>query len=50
MARLRGGNATSGRSAGHFLTETIGRVRYAGATGELIGTAGLGRPSQSSPP
>src|SRR5664280_1866436 len=34
MARLRGGNANSGRSAGHFLTETIGRVRYAGATGQ----------------
>jgi hypothetical protein len=35
MARLRGGNANSGRSAGHFLTETIGRVRAAGATGQL---------------
>jgi hypothetical protein len=33
MARLRGGTATSGRSAGHFLAETIGRVRSAGATG-----------------
>jgi hypothetical protein len=29
MARLRGGNANSGRSAGHFLRETIGRVRGA---------------------
>jgi hypothetical protein len=35
MARLRGGTATSGRSAGHFLRETIGRVRHAGATGQL---------------
>jgi hypothetical protein len=35
MARLPGGNANSGRRAGHFLTETIGRVRYAGATGQL---------------
>jgi hypothetical protein len=35
MARLRGGNANSGRSAGHFLRETIGRVRAAGATGQL---------------
>jgi hypothetical protein len=35
MARLRGGNANSGRSAGHFLRETIGRVRDAGASGEL---------------
>jgi hypothetical protein len=42
MARLRGGNATSGRSAGHFLTETIGRVRYAGATGELTVRADAG--------
>ncbi len=35
MARLRGGNANSGRSAGHFLCETIGRVRGAGAAGQL---------------
>jgi len=35
MARLRGGNANSGRSAGHFLRETIGRVRGAGAAGQL---------------
>ena len=34
MARLRGGNANSGRSAGHFLRETIGRVRGAGARGQ----------------
>jgi hypothetical protein len=42
MARLRGGNANSGRSAGHFLTETIGRVRGAGETGELTVRADSG--------
>jgi hypothetical protein len=42
MARLRGGNANSGRSAGHFLRETIGRVRSAGATGELTVRADSG--------
>ena len=42
MARLRGGNATSGRSAGHFLRETIGRVRAAGARGELTVRADSG--------
>ncbi len=42
MARLRGGNANSGRSAGHFLTETIGRVRSAGATGQLTVRADSG--------
>jgi len=42
MARLRGGNANAGRSAGHFLRETIGRVRSAGATGELTVRADSG--------
>jgi hypothetical protein len=42
MARLRGGNANSGRSAGHFLTETIGRVRDAGASGQLTVRADSG--------
>jgi hypothetical protein len=42
MARLRGGNAASGRSAGHFLAETIGRVRQAGATGQLTVRADSG--------
>jgi len=42
MARLRGGNANSGRSAGHFLRETIGRVRVAGAAGELTVRADSG--------
>src|ERR1019366_1729275 len=41
-ARLRGGNATSGRGAGHFLRETIGRVRSAGATGQLTVRADSG--------
>jgi len=42
MARLRGGNANSGRSAGHFLRETIGRVRHAGASGQLTMRADSG--------
>jgi hypothetical protein len=42
MARLRGGSATSGRSAGHFLRETVTRVRGAGATGELTMRADSG--------
>jgi hypothetical protein len=42
MARLRGGNANSGRSAGHFLRETIGRVRGVGATGLLTVRADSG--------
>jgi hypothetical protein len=35
MARLREGRAATVRGAAHFLRETIGRVRAAGATGEL---------------
>ncbi|MFO7531227.1 MAG: IS1380 family transposase [Candidatus Limnocylindrales bacterium] len=35
MARLREGRANSGRSAGHFLAETVSRVRHAGASGQL---------------
>jgi hypothetical protein len=42
MARLRGGSATSGRSAGHFLRETVSRVRHAGATGSLTMRADAG--------
>jgi hypothetical protein len=34
-ARLRGGNASSGRGAASFIGETISRVRNAGATGPL---------------
>ena len=32
MARLREGRANTVRGAGHFLRETVGRVRYAGAS------------------
>ncbi len=35
MARLRQGRAHTARGAAHFLRETVGRVRYAGATGPL---------------
>jgi hypothetical protein len=42
MARLRGGSAYSGRSAGHFLRETVGRVRSAGAGGPLTVRADSG--------
>jgi hypothetical protein len=42
MARLREGRANTGRGAGHFLRETIGRVRSAGATGQLTVRADSG--------
>jgi hypothetical protein len=42
MARLREGRANTARGAGHFLRETIGRVRHAGATGELTVRADSG--------
>jgi Transposase DDE domain group 1 len=35
MARLREGRANTARGAAHFLVETIGRVRFAGASGQL---------------
>ncbi len=35
MCRLRGGSAGAARGAASFLTETVSRVRNAGATGEL---------------
>ena len=35
MARLRKGRTNTARGAAHFLRETVGRVRYAGATGPL---------------
>jgi hypothetical protein len=41
-ARLRGGNANVGRGAGSFLSETISRVRDAGASGELTVRADSG--------
>ena len=34
MARLREGRAITARGAAHFLRETLGRVRYAGAKGQ----------------
>ena len=42
MARLRGGNANTVRGAAHFLRETIGRVRQAGASGPLTMRADSG--------
>jgi hypothetical protein len=42
MARLREGRANTARGAGHFLRETIGRVRDAGATGQLTVRADSG--------
>ena len=42
MARLREGRANTGRGAGHFLRETVSRVRYAGATGQLTVRADSG--------
>jgi hypothetical protein len=42
MARLREGRANTARGAAHFLTETIGRVRDAGASGELTVRADSG--------
>jgi hypothetical protein len=41
-ARLRGGAAATVRGAAHFLAETIGRVRGAGASGELTVRADSG--------
>ena len=35
MARLREGRANTARGAAHFRRETVGRVRYAGASGPL---------------
>ena len=42
MARLREGRANTARGAAHFLTETIGRVRAAGASGPLTVRADSG--------
>ena len=42
MARLREGRANTARGAGHFLRETIGRVRSAGASGQLTVRADSG--------
>ena len=42
MARLREGRANTARGSAHFLRETVGRVRYAGATGQLTVRADSG--------
>ena len=42
MARLREGRAISARGAAHFLRETVGRVRYGGASGQLTMRADSG--------
>ena len=42
MARLREGHANTARGAAHFLRETVGRVRYAGGTGQLTVRADSG--------
>ena len=42
MVRLRQGRANTARGADHFLRETVGRVRYAGATGQLTVRADSG--------
>ena len=42
MSRLREGRANTARGAAHFLRETVGRVRYGGARGQLTVRAGSG--------
>ena len=42
MSRLREGRANTARGAAHFLRETVGRVRHAGATGQLTVRADSG--------
>ncbi len=42
MARLREGRANTARGAAHFRRETVGRVRYAGASGPLTVRADRG--------
>ena len=42
MARPSRSRANTARGAGHFLRETVGRVRYAGATGQLTMRADSG--------
>ncbi len=42
MARLREGRANTARGAAHFLRETVGRVRYSGARGQLTVRADRG--------
>ena len=42
MARLREGRANTARGAAYFLRETVGRVRYGGAKGQLTVRADSG--------
>ena len=42
MSPLREGRANTARGAGHFLRETVGRVRHAGARGQLTVRADSG--------
>ena len=42
MSRLREGRSNTARGAAHFLRETLGRVRYAGAWGQLTMRADSG--------
>ena len=42
MSRLRDGRANTARGAAHFLRETVGRVRYGGARGQLTARADSG--------
>ena len=42
MSRLREGRANTARGAAHFLRETVGRVRHAGASGRLTVRADSG--------
>ena len=42
MSRLRESRANTARGAAHFLRETVGRVRYAGAQGQLTVRADSG--------
>ena len=50
MARLREGRANTARGAAHFLRETLGRVRYAGAGGNSqCGPTAASTPTPSLP-
>ena len=42
LSRLREGRANTARGAAHFLRETVGRVRYGGAQGQLTVRADSG--------
>ena len=42
MSRLREGRANTARGAAHFLRETVSRVRYGGASGQLTMRADSG--------